>query len=563
MDSTTTTVWGIDLGTTYSCIARIDDTGHPVVVNNREGDQITPSVVMLMDADTVEVGKSAKGQMQFEPDLVCELVKQSMGDPEWRFRAHGKEWTAPEISSFILKALAEDAAMQSGIPVERAVITVPAYFGVAEREATIAAGKMAGLVVEDVINEPTAAAFSYGFAQASDVDETVLVYDLGGGTFDVTVIRLEPTGDGGSSIRVVATGGDDRLGGALWDTRMVRLLADKFGEEMPDAADPLDDEIASADLRLAAEDVKRALTKRESVSQVVMAGVDRASVKVTRQEFEAATNDLLEQTIDFTRTTVEKAAAAGAPTIDRVLLVGGSSFMPAVSRRLQGAFPDWVPELQDPNQAVAKGAALAGLQAALRSMIASTTGNSATGEPPTDEQIREVAELAGISRSAAQAVLETEVTNVCSRGFGIKVLRDDGDPSSVDDSNFQVVHIIEPNTPLPIDGADPDRVKTFGTVRDNQSEVQICVMEQESRELSGDMAGNRQIEEGLFQMTRAYPRGAPIHIAIGMESNGTLSIKAIDQDGREMRFTATTVGAVMSDEQLAESTSKVLAMQRA
>jgi molecular chaperone DnaK len=219
MDSAATTVWGIDLGTTYSCIARVDESGRPVVVNNRDGDPITPSVVMLVDADTVEVGRSAKQQMQLDPDHVCELVKQSMGDPDWRFRAHGAEWTAPELSSFILKAVAEDAAMQSGIPVERAVITVPAYFGVAEREATFAAGKMAGLVVEDVINEPTAAAFSYGFAQTGDVDETVLVYDLGGGTFDVTVIRLEPTGAGASRIRVVATGGDDRLGGALWDAR--------------------------------------------------------------------------------------------------------------------------------------------------------------------------------------------------------------------------------------------------------------------------------------------------------------------------------------------------------
>ncbi len=226
-------------------------------------------------------------------------------------------------------------------------------------------------------------------------------------------------------------------------------------------------------------------------------------------------------------------------------------------------FPDWVPELQDPNQAVAKGAALAGLQAALRAMIAASIGDGDPDVEPTDEQIKEVALAAGISRTAAQAVLETEVTNVCSRGFGIKVLRDDGDPDSDEDSNFQVVHIIEPNTPLPIDGADPDRMKTFGTVRDNQQEVQICVMEQKSRELTGDIAGNHQIEEGLFQMTRAYPRGAPIHIAIGMESNGTLSIKAMDSDGREMQFTATTVGAVMSDEQLAESTSKVLAMQRA
>ena len=450
--------------------------------------------------------------MQIEPDLVCELVKQNMGNPDWRFRAHDKEWTAPEISSFILKALAEDAAMQSGMAVERVVITVPAYFGVVRARGDDRRRQDGRPDVVDVINEPTAAAFSYGFAQASDVDETVLVYDLGGGTFDVTVIRLEPTGDGGSRIRVVATGGDDRLGGALWDTRMVQLLADKFQEQLPEAADPLDDEIASADLRLNAEDVKRALTARDSVSQVVMAGVDRASVKVTREEFEAATNDLLEQTIDFTRTTVAKAADAGAPTIDRVLLVGGSSFMPAVTRRLQEVFPDWTPELQDPNQAVAKGAALAGLQAALRSMIADAGGDASGAEAPTEEQIKEVAALAGISRTAAQAVLETEVTNVCSRAFGIKVIRDGGDPARDDDANFEVVHIIEPNTPLPIDGNDPDRVKTFGTAVDNQSEVQICVMEQTSREPTGDMAGNHQLEEGRVQDDARLPaRHADLH----------------------------------------------------
>jgi molecular chaperone DnaK len=292
-----------------------------------------------------------------------------------------------------------------------------------------------------------------------------------------------------------------------------------------------------------------------------MAGVDRASVKVTRDEFEAATNDLLEQTIDFTRTTVDKAAAAGSETIDRVLLVGGSSFMPAVSRRLQEAFSDWVPELQDPNQAVAKGAALAGLQAALRSMIASGGGDP--DGAPTDQRIKQIAEMAGISRSTAQAVLETEVTNVCSRGFGIKAVREGRDPNSEDPVDYEVVHIIEPNTPLPVLGTEPERVRTFFTVVDNQSGVHICLMEQQSRELTGDMSGNRQIEEGDFEMTRAYPRRTPIQIALGMQNNGVLHLKAIDQDGREMEFDATTQGAVMSEERLAVSMSKVRAMQRA
>jgi molecular chaperone DnaK len=564
MDTNDTTVWGIDLGTTYSCIAHVDDNGYPVVINNTNGDPITPSVVMFAGPDDILVGADAKGQMQLEPDLVCELVKQNMGNPDWRFRASGQEWSAAEVSSFILKALAEDAQQLTGVPVERVVITVPAYFGVAEREATMAAGKMAGLDVRDILNEPTAAAFSYGFGQGSNLDETVLVYDLGGGTFDVTVIRLA-SGDetSGNSITVVATGGDDRLGGALWDARMVKLLADKFKESAPDAPDPLDDDLASADLRLKAEEIKRALTARESVQQIVQAGAERANVTVTREEFEEATKDLLEQTIDFTRTTVEKAAAAGASTIDRVLLVGGSSFMPAVARRLSEAFPGWVPELRDPNQAVAKGAALAGLQAGLRDLIVPMPGQDEDGSGPvTDEQIQEVATKTGMSRETVKTVLETKVTNVCSRGFGVKLLRVGRDPDSEDPADYEVSFIIAPNTPLPVLGTEPDRVQTYYTVIDNQNSVRICIMEQTSREPTDDMAGNRQIEEGDFAMTRAYPLQSPLKMALGMQNNGILTLRATDPDGLAMEFTATAEGAVTSEEALAESISKVQSMRR-
>ena len=564
MDTNDTTVWGIDLGTTYSCIAHVDDNGYPVVVNNTNGDPITPSVVMFAGPDDVLVGADAKGQMQLEPDLVCELVKQNMGNPDWRFRAGGQEWSASEVSSFILKALAEDAQQLTGVPVERVVITVPAYFGVAEREATMAAGKMAGLDVRDILNEPTAAAFSYGFGQGSDLDETVLVYDLGGGTFDVTVIRLA-SGDetSGNSITVVATGGDDRLGGALWDARMVKLLADKFRESAPDAPDPLDDDLASADLRLKAEEIKRALTARESVQQIVQAGAERANVTVTREEFEEATKDLLEQTIDFTRTTVEKAAAAGAPTIDRVLLVGGSSFMPAVARRLSEAFPGWVPELRDPNQAVAKGAALAGLQAGLKDLIAPMPGQDGESSGPvTDEQIQAVANRTGMSRDTVKTVLETKVTNVCSRGFGVKLLRQGRNPDSEDPADYEVSFIIAANTALPVLGTEPDRVQTYYTVVDNQDSVRICIMEQTSREPTDDMAGNRQIEEGDFAMTRAYPLQSPLKMALGMQNNGILTLRATDPDGLEMEFTATAEGAVTSEEALAESISKVQSMRR-
>lgn len=566
MDSAKT-VWGIDLGTTYSCISRVDENGYPVVISNLQGNAITPSVVLFSGPDDLIVGQPAKDEMQLTPDLVCELVKQNMGTAGWAFRAHGTDWSAPEVASFILKELASSASQATGIPVEDVVVTVPAYFGVAEREATVAAGKMAGLDVKNILNEPTAAAFSYGFAQKEDVDETVLVYDLGGGTFDVTVIKLEQADNGGTGIRVVATGGDDRLGGALWDARLVELLAQKFMEAAPEAMDPLDDPIASADLRIKAEAIKIGLTNRETHSELILAGTDRAKVTITREEFETATKDLLEQTIDFTKQTVAAAEATGGTSIDRVLLVGGSSFMPAVPRRLAEAFPGWTPELQDPNQAVAKGAALAGLQQAVWDVITADSptpeGDETAAAPPTPEKVKEVAEAMHMTSTMVEKMVSTEFTNVCSRGFGVKLLRDNADPMNPrDPEDFMVQHIILPNTPLPLTGMEEGRVQTFFTVMDGQESVNIEIMEQDSREPSPDIPSNKLLEAGLFKMSRRYPRQSPIKMALGMENNGVLRLRAIDADGLEMEFTATAAGAVMSEEDLAASTSKVQAMRQ-
>jgi molecular chaperone DnaK len=556
-----TTVWGIDLGTTYSCISRVDEFGRAVVVNNRDGDPTTPSVVMFIGPGNIQVGKEAKRQMQMDPDAVAELVKRQMGVSDWTFQAHGQEWTAPEVSAQILKALAEDAAQQTGSAVEKVIITVPAYFGIPERDATLAAGKMAGLEVVDVLNEPTAAALSYGFAQGADVDETVLVYDLGGGTFDVTVIRLEPLETGGSHIRVVATGGNHRLGGADWDQRVVQLLASKFQEENPGAPDPLDDDLSAADLRLAAEDVKRALTLRESVTQVVMAGGVRATVEVTREEFEHATQDLLEQTINFTRETLEKARERGAGEIDRVLLVGGSSFMPAVSQRLSETFPGWVPELGDPNQAVAKGAALYGFQAELRSKIEDLEEEGqADGETVDRGEIeKRVAQESGLALGALQRMTETKITNVCARGFGIKVVREGYTGAKDDPSEYYVDHLLRENDPLPI---DPPRVETYGTVVDNQPSVQIVLLEQAGSELSEELEHNKELEKRDFHLPGNDPRGTPIQVSIGMGNDGLLTVTAKHPNVAELTFSAESQGGVLTQEQVSESAVKVQAMQR-
>jgi molecular chaperone DnaK len=559
-----TQVWGIDLGTTYSCISRVDEFGHAVVVNNSDGDPTTPSVVMFLGPDNIQVGKEAKRQKQMDPDSVVELVKRQMGTPDWGFEAHGQQWSAPEISAQILKALAEDAAQQSGDAVEKVVITVPAYFGIPERDATVAAGRMAGLEVVDVLNEPTAAALSYGFAQGSDVDETVLVYDLGGGTFDVTVIRLEPLESSGSHIRVVATGGDHRLGGADWDQRMVQLLASRFQEENSEAPDPLDDDLIAAELRLEAEEAKRALTARESITQVMKAGSVRAAVSITRVDFEQATQDLLESTIDFTRDTLEKARERGVEQIDRVLLVGGSSFMPAVKRRLEEAFPGWSPQLGDPNQAVAKGAALYGFQADLRSKIqdleAQSAGNGAAGGADREAIEKQVAEQSGLALGALQRMTETKITNVCARGFGVMVVREGFTGENGDKKNpeeFFVDHLLRENDPLPI-----DRVNTYGTIIDNQASVEVVLFEQAGTVLSDELGHNKELERREFHLPGNDPRGTPIEVTIRMGNDGMLTVVARHPAVAELSFSAQSEHGVLTQEQIAESAAKVQAMRR-
>ena len=305
-------VFGIDLGTTYSCISQVDRYGRPEVISNMDGDATTPSVVQFQGDDVI-VGKLAKRSSRLDPDNVAQLVKRHIGEADWRFHAGGREWSAAGVSSLILGALAKDAERATGERVDDVVITVPAYFGNEERKQTRLAGELAGLNVLDLINEPTAAAYAYGFAQEGAANESILVYDLGGGTFDITIIALE--GDG---IRVVATDGDHELGGANWDTELASLLGERFMEQRPDATDPFDDVYAEADLLTQAEEVKQSLSQRERADVLVTSGADRASVSVTREDLEDATNTLLERTIELTRRALMAAASKGV-TRDRPL----------------------------------------------------------------------------------------------------------------------------------------------------------------------------------------------------------------------------------------------------
>ena len=514
-------VFGIDLGTTYSCIASIDAYGRPAVHVNADSQPTTPSVVLFDSPTDVVVGVQAKRNARVRPDDVVSLVKRHMDDPEWRFRAHGEDYSAPAISSQILRSLAADAERATGEKVTDVVITVPAYTGHEFREATRLAGELAGLNVVDIINEPTAAAFAYGFAQEdSAAEQTVLVYDLGGGTFDVTVIRLADR-----KIEVVATDGNHELGGADWDERLTTHLATKFVEQCPTAGDPLDDSFGAQDLITLAEEAKQSLSTRDSYDAMITYNGGRAIVTVTRAEFEEITSSLLERTLELTANVIKTAADRGAGTIDQVLLVGGMSKSPAVTNRLTERF-GFTPVLTDPDMAVAKGAAIYGQKKELESYVLdSLRDQGKLGQDQTladaspvdlNKAVESTAVDYGLTAAAVGDIVSTEVTNVTSRGFGVEALR--GDSSDT----LYVEFLAHAQDRLPINVE-----QRFYTVANNQTSVQVRVMEQNTPTESDAPADNKVIVEGTIAgIPAGHPQGTPVDIVFEMGTDQVITVTA-------------------------------------
>jgi len=268
-------VFGIDLGTTYSCIAYVDDSGKPVALPNVEGQYTTPSVVLFED-ESRTVGKEAKNSAVLYSDRVVEMVKRQMGNASWRFDYQGREYTPEEISSYILRKVVQDASTAlNGQPINDVVITCPAYFGIAQRQATQRAGEIAGLNVLEVINEPTAAAISYNLLQEQS-KQVVLVYDLGGGTFDITMIEID-----GGAVTVISTGGNPELGGRDWDLAIINYLADEWKNKTGSYDDPTLDTETMQDLWQKAENAKISLSGRPSVQVAVQHAGQREGITLT------------------------------------------------------------------------------------------------------------------------------------------------------------------------------------------------------------------------------------------------------------------------------------------
>jgi molecular chaperone DnaK len=516
-DSGHAKVFGIDLGTTYSCISHVDEYGRPEVLTNLDNEPTTASVILFDSAEDFVVGRQAKRQARIKPEQVASLVKRHMGESDWRLTIHGQEWSAPALSSLILRSLAADAARHTGADVTDVVITVPAYFGDEERKNTKLAGEYANLNVVDIINEPTAAAFAYGFANLAAGERTVLVYDLGGGTFDITVIHLADR-----SISVVATDGDHELGGADWDDRLASHLSERFRAECPDAEDPLDDSYGAQDLLIAAEEAKQTLSTRESTDVLVIHDGQRANISVTRAELEELTASLLQRTIELTRAVIKAAEARGVSHIDEVLLVGGSSKMPAVAERLRAQF-DFDPKLADPDLAVAKGAAIFGQKKELERVVlddlvaqGKLTEGQGIGEAApadVDDVLASAADRYGITAEAAGDIVRTEVQNVCSRGFGLLLARD---------GELYANFLTHRNDRLPLVITD-----TFHTVVADQEEVELQVFEQGGSEESERLEDNNVLITGsLTGIPPGWPRGTAVEVTFSMGSDGTLEVAA-------------------------------------
>ena len=311
---------GIDLGTTNSVVACRNAYGRPEVIANREGHNVTPSVVYFGTVPP-SVGQEAKEWARLGNEEIASFFKPHMGSPLYQLRFHGRDYSATDLSALVLARLKEDAEAKLGESVDRAVITVPAYFADAQRKATIDAGNAAGLEVLRIINEPTAAALAYGL-QKTGGEETVLIYDLGGGTFDVTVARITP-----GEIAVLATAGDHDLGGKNWDDRIAMFLAEKFAADT--GIDPLDDPVALNEVLVRSEQAKWTLSERSSTKITLQLGTERRSYELTRAEFESMTFPLLDRTRSLTEEALAEASLSWK-ALTGVLLVGGSTRMPMV-----------------------------------------------------------------------------------------------------------------------------------------------------------------------------------------------------------------------------------------
>jgi molecular chaperone DnaK (HSP70) len=525
-------VFGIDLGTTYSAVAYIDETGKPVIARNASGEETTPSVVLFENESNVVVGTVAKETTVTMPDSVVSLVKRMMGDADYVREFYGETYSAPALSGLILRSIAKAAEEDTGRKVEQAVITVPAYFGMLEKSATAQAGELAGINVIGIVPEPVAAALSYGLGSESET-KTILVYDLGGGTFDVTVIRM-----GSDEIRVLTVDGDHKLGGADWDFDLVEHIVEEVTSQL--GADSIrDDEATMQEIWIQAEKAKRHLSAKDSVPVFVRHSGGAARVDVTREQFEELTRHRLDSTLEITRralATLDANHPGAKEEIDDVLLVGGSSKMPTVAARLKDEF-GWDARLSDPELAVAKGAALyaAGQWGKIVDVEnddgegeegGSATPRFAETDDEKDAAIKGASLRTAIPEETLKDLAKREIVSALPKAIGIKLV-DTTVPGweSTAEKAAYVEHLVPAQTEIPL--TEP---VTFpaGVAEADADNIVIEIWEQAGAVAGRDLGENRLLETGLISGLRDLhlPAGSPVDILFTISGDGIALVDA-------------------------------------
>ncbi len=522
---------GIDLGTTFSAIAYVDGHGTPITAKNRDGKLVTPSVVMIGADRSVVVGERAREAAITRPDLVAKNFKRDMGDKFFHQRIGGREFSPEALSAIVVRRLADDFTAEVG-PIAGAVITVPAHFGDGRRRSTEDAGRIAGLNIVGMINEPTAAALANAFRQylqaggstirfeiaaiAATAPSTTLVFDLGGGTFDITIIRIN-----GDQFNVLATGGEVRLGGVDFDQRLGDAVADDFVDHH--GVDPRDDGEAQARLLAASELAKIELSTVDQATLEINHMGRFLSVAVTRDRFEGLTSDLLTR-IQMSIEMLLEDALLTWDRIDDVLLVGGSSCMPMIHRmleRISGKRPNMATA---PDQIVAHGAAI---HAAIMQMTDSpVTADDGGARSLVQDALTEPGAADGedalsiFDPPVVEAAGKVKLSDVNSHSLGVIV-------RSSREQRIANSIVIPANTPLPT-----SRTKVFGTEAANQRVVRVLVVEGETR----DPRGCTQIGECVIRdLPKGLPQGSPVEVTFRYDRNGRIHVQA--------RETTTQIGA--------------------
>ncbi len=522
-------ILGIDLGTTFSAMAYVDRHGKPSILPNGEGHATTPSVIHFYDSDACVVGEEAVKMVVVDAPNVVRFIKRNMGESDYSLDFFGKPYTPQELSAIILRKLKDDAEEALGFAVRDAVVTVPAYFNSAQRGATAEAGNLAGLNVLSIINEPTAAAISYGMEKLGG-DRNFLVFDLGGGTFDVTVMEIR-----GTTLRAIASDGNAELGGKDWDDRLLAHVAGSFQSQF--GQDPLDDPQPYQELYERCLHAKISLsTKPRAVIPVNYRG-HRAVVPVTREEFEGLTRDLIEQCEDTCNIVLEKARLRWQD-LDDVILAGGSTRMPMVQsmlRRLSGKEP--APGV-NPDECVALGAALAGVfrhrpqHPAIQAYRAAMVAGRGTSELEIQDPSSDVPDATHANPPGpANADSEIEVaprtpfglpgvriTDVVTHSLGIVVL----DASL----NERIVNLIPESTPLPC-----EKRGRFAYAYDNMTAVRVEVTEGQGESRDEVVV----IGEVVLDNLPPRPRGTAIEVVYRYTVNQILEVDVTDVETRQTR----------------------------